>query len=56
MAAKRTTSGKLLGSIIATIISNQPTVKSAAERHAGRTLEDEIEVFATIRRWKDGFN
>lgn len=35
---------------------DQPAVKSAAERHAGRTLEGEIEVFATIRRWKDGFN
>ena len=35
---------------------DQPAVKSAAERHAGRSLDGEVEVFATIRRWKDGFN
>lgn len=34
----------------------QPTVQKSAERHAGRTLEGEVAVFATIRRWKDGFN
>jgi hydroxyacylglutathione hydrolase len=35
---------------------NQPTVQKSAERHAGRSLDGEVEVFATIRRWKDGFN
>lgn len=34
----------------------QPTVKKSAEQHAGRALDDEVEVFATIRQWKDGFN
>lgn len=31
------------------------TVRRAASQHAGRTLEDPVEVFATIRRWKDEF-
>ncbi|MGH8313986.1 MAG: hydroxyacylglutathione hydrolase [Steroidobacterales bacterium] len=31
------------------------TVRRAASQHAGQTLEDPIEVFATIRRWKDQF-
>jgi hydroxyacylglutathione hydrolase len=31
------------------------TVRQAASQHAGQTLEDPIEVFATIRRWKDEF-
>lgn len=35
---------------------DQPAVHKAAEQRAGRTLDDEVEVFATIRRWKDGFN
>jgi len=34
----------------------EPTVQKSAEQHAGRTLDTEVEVFATIRRWKDGFN
>lgn len=34
----------------------QPTVQKSAEQHAGRTLDGEVEVFATIRLWKDGFN
>lgn len=34
----------------------EPAVREAAERHAGRALADEVEVFAEIRRWKDGFN
>ena len=32
-----------------------PSVRIAAERHAGRELADEVDVFAAIRRWKDGF-
>lgn len=34
----------------------EPSVQKAAEAHAGRALGTEAEVFATIRRWKDGFN
>jgi hydroxyacylglutathione hydrolase len=34
----------------------EPTVQKSAEQHAGRALGGEVEVFATIRRWKDGFN
>ncbi len=30
-------------------------VRSAAEKRAGRELTDTVEVFATIRQWKDGF-
>jgi len=33
--------------------SDQASVRRAAERHAGRPLSDTIEVFATVRRWKD---
>jgi hydroxyacylglutathione hydrolase len=33
----------------------EPEVVAAAERHAGRTLEDEVEVFAALRRRKDGW-
>ncbi|MDE2305729.1 MAG: hydroxyacylglutathione hydrolase [Gammaproteobacteria bacterium] len=33
----------------------RPTVRGAAERHAGRTLADPGEVFAVLRSWKDGF-
>lgn len=33
----------------------EPSVIEAAERHAGRGLADEVEVFATVRRWKDGW-
>lgn len=32
-----------------------PAVRAAAERQAGSALPDEIQVFATLRRWKDGF-
>jgi hydroxyacylglutathione hydrolase len=32
-----------------------PTVAAAAERHAGGSLADEVEVFAALRRWKDGW-
>jgi hydroxyacylglutathione hydrolase len=31
------------------------SVRSAAERHAGRALGDATEVFAAVRGWKDGF-
>lgn len=31
------------------------TVKHAAERHAGRTLDSETEVFAVLRDWKNNF-
>lgn len=31
------------------------TVRRAAERHAGRTLDSTLAVFATVRSWKDGF-
>jgi hydroxyacylglutathione hydrolase len=34
----------------------EPSVQQAAERHAGRALDDEVAVFAEIRKWKDGFN
>ncbi|RPI15825.1 MAG: hydroxyacylglutathione hydrolase [Lysobacterales bacterium] len=33
----------------------EPTVRGAAERHAGRTLDRPADVFAVIRSWKDGF-
>lgn len=33
----------------------EPEVRAAASRHAQRELDDEIEVFAALRRWKDGF-
>jgi hydroxyacylglutathione hydrolase len=34
---------------------SEPAVVAAAERHAGCPLDDEIEVFAALRRWKDGW-
>jgi hydroxyacylglutathione hydrolase len=33
----------------------QQTVKQAAEAKAGRRLQNDVEVFAVIRHWKDGF-
>lgn len=33
----------------------EPGVIDAAEHHAGRSLADEVEVFATVRQWKDGW-
>jgi hydroxyacylglutathione hydrolase len=33
----------------------EPEVVAATERHAGRRLSDEIEVFAALRQWKDGW-
>jgi hydroxyacylglutathione hydrolase len=35
--------------------AREPAVRAAAERHAGRALADDVEVFAAVRRWKDGF-
>jgi hydroxyacylglutathione hydrolase len=32
-----------------------PGVRQAAEKQAGRALLSEVEVFAAVRRWKDGF-
>jgi hydroxyacylglutathione hydrolase len=34
---------------------DEGTVKQAAERHAGCRLQSHVEVFATLRAWKDGF-
>jgi hydroxyacylglutathione hydrolase len=34
---------------------DEPEVVRAAEAHSGRTLGDRVEVFATVRQWKDGF-
>lgn len=34
---------------------DQPEVRAAAEKHAGRSLRDEVAVFATLRAWKDHF-
>ena len=35
--------------------SGNPAVAAAASRHAGRALTNPLEVFATLRKWKDGF-
>lgn len=32
-----------------------PAVRAAVQRHAGRPLADEVEVFGALRAWKDGF-
>lgn len=32
-----------------------PAVRAAAQVQAGQTLEDEVSVFAALRKWKDGF-
>lgn len=32
-----------------------PVVRAAAQRHAGRPLAGDAEVFGTLRAWKDGF-
>jgi hydroxyacylglutathione hydrolase len=34
---------------------DQETVKQAAEARAGRRLQNDTEIFAVIRQWKDGF-
>ena len=33
----------------------EPAIAAAAHRHAGRPLDGPLEVFAALRRWKDGF-
>ena len=33
----------------------EPAVRAAAEAHAGRALPEAVDVFATVRAWKDGF-
>jgi len=33
----------------------EPGVIDGAERHAGRSLANEVEVFAAVRQWKDGW-
>jgi hydroxyacylglutathione hydrolase len=35
--------------------SVNPAVVAGASRHVGRTLGDPVEVFAALRKWKDGF-
>jgi hydroxyacylglutathione hydrolase len=35
--------------------SRTSSVRTAAERHAGRRLSTDTEVFAAVRSWKDGF-
>jgi hydroxyacylglutathione hydrolase len=35
--------------------TGQAQVRRAAEKQAGRSLVSEVEVFAAVRRWKDGF-
>ncbi len=35
--------------------TDQPEVITSAERHSGRRLTNESDVFATLRQWKDGF-
>ena len=32
-----------------------PSLRRAAEQHCGRSLPDTAQVFAVLRRWKDGF-
>jgi hydroxyacylglutathione hydrolase len=34
---------------------DEPVIKAAAERHAGRPLAGAADVFAVLRGWKDGF-
>ena len=33
----------------------EPAVRAAAEKHAENGLDDDVAVFAALRRWKDGF-
>jgi hydroxyacylglutathione hydrolase len=35
--------------------SREPAVRAAAEQHAGQALPEAVDVFAAVRRWKDGF-
>ena len=34
---------------------DEAAVRAAVERHAGTALADRVDVFAALRRWKDGF-
>ena len=34
---------------------HEPAVRAAAQRHAGRPLADDADVFGALRAWKDGF-
>jgi len=36
--------------------TNTQEIKIAAEKHCGLQLEDEVSVFAEVRRWKDNFS
>jgi hydroxyacylglutathione hydrolase len=33
----------------------EPSLRESAERHAGRSLPTAVDVFTTVRAWKDGF-
>ena len=33
-----------------------PSVIQAASRHAGRPMQDAVDTFAVVRKWKDGFS
>jgi len=33
----------------------EPALVTSASRYAGRTLTNAVEVFAALRKWKDGF-
>ena len=35
--------------------SRTPAVREALSRHAGHPIADDVEAFACLRRWKDGF-
>ncbi len=35
--------------------SDTPAVRAALQAHLGRCIGDEVEAFAELRRWKDGF-
>jgi len=35
--------------------AREPSVRAAAQAHAGRPLTDDVAVFAALRSWKDGF-
>jgi hydroxyacylglutathione hydrolase len=35
--------------------TDEPAVRSAAQQHAGRTLDDRVAVFAEVRAWKNAF-
>ena len=35
--------------------SNEAAIRASIETHTGRSLDDDIDAFAELRRWKDGF-